>query len=613
MTFFQRLISAAAWLAIPLALAAVPARAQNFTWSGASGGLWTTAGNWLPSGTPDTISETATVNNGGTATTINLDVSQTIGRFSVGYVTDSTSQTGNVILDYNGSPTTLTIGTSSTGGLLHVGSSLGASAPGSPNGTLQLEAGTTVSLIGGAFYLGTRQDLLTSQTGSNTTGAMSMVAGSTLNVGTDANRSLWEIGFQKAVVNNQVLLSTGTFSATGGDLTAYLSNLTVGSNNRGGGETNGSKGIGNLNLTSLTSATIDTHQLWVGTTNVGAADGTVTLGNNHIVRVGTDATAGAVLIGVSDSFASANPFGTNTNAIDGNLNMGAGSSLTIGTAAAAGSLTIGRNLGVRGTTIDREGNLVATGGTFAGYLSSLVVGSQEAPFESGKTFIADGTLDLRQAAITAFQVSGNATIGRSAVTNAQNSRGDVFLSQVNGSIGGALTVGDTDLGSVGLLELNGTHLTVGGNVNIDNTGDVAVFVPAASAGLSLTSLSTFAIGTGATYGITFEQNPIGVTLGSADNNTGIHYGLKWAGNKTSDLTALAQASKLIWDDTTFLTGSFNDAAGIFYDSGTDATYVGIYIVPEPGGLALAGIGSGFAAWLIRRGLGPKRSRVAPEC
>jgi hypothetical protein len=144
MTFFQRLISAAAWLAIPLALAAVPARAQNFTWSGASGGLWTTAGNWLPSGTPDTISETATVNNGGTATTINLDVSQTIGRFSVGYVTDSTSQTGNVILDDNGSPTTLTIGTSSTGGLLHVGSSLGASAPGSPNGTLQLEAGTTV-------------------------------------------------------------------------------------------------------------------------------------------------------------------------------------------------------------------------------------------------------------------------------------------------------------------------------------------------------------------------------------------------------------------------------------------------------------------------------------
>jgi|GEM_PF-3865173 len=613
MTFFQRLISAAAWLAIPLALAAVPARAQDFTWSGASGGLWTTAGNWLPSGTPDTSSETATVNNGGTATTINLDVSQTIGRFSVGYVTDGNNRTGSVILDDNGSPTTLTIGTGSTGGLLHVGSSVTTNPGiGSPNGTLQLEAGTTVSLIGGAFYLGTRQDFPPTQQGFNTTGAMSMVAGSTLNVGTDANRSLWEIGFQKAG-GTQITLSTGTFSATGGDLTAYLSNLTVGSNNRGGGETNGSKGIGNLNLTSLTSATIDTHQLWVGTTNVGAADGTVTLGNNHIVRVGTDATAGAVLIGVSDSSNSSTPFGTNTNAIDGNLNMGAGSSLTIGTAAAAGSLTIGRNLGVRGTTIDREGNLVATGGTFAGYLSSLVVGSQEAPFESGKTFIADGTLDLRQAAITAFQVSGNATIGRSAVTNAQNSRGDVFLSQVNGSIGGALTVGDTDLGSVGLLELNGTHLTVGGNVNIDNTGDVAVFVPAASAGLSLTSLSTFAIGTGATYGITFEQDPIGVTLGSAGSHTGIHYGLKWAGNKTSDLTALAQASKLIWDDTTFLTGSFNDAAGIFYDSGTDATYVGIYIVPEPGGLALAGIGSGFAAWLIRRGLGPKRSRVAPEC
>ena len=57
MKLFQRFFRAAAWIAIPLAIAAVPARAQNFTWNGSGTGLWTTAANWLPnSGTPTSSS-----------------------------------------------------------------------------------------------------------------------------------------------------------------------------------------------------------------------------------------------------------------------------------------------------------------------------------------------------------------------------------------------------------------------------------------------------------------------------------------------------------------------------------------------------------------------------
>ncbi len=571
--------------------AARGALAVDYSWSGASGGLWTDSGNWTSSGGtyPSSIADTTTFNNGGSAQTINLDASQTVARFSVGYVTNATNKTGNVVLNDNGSSTMLTVGDTSTGGLIHVGSSWGGAtindtATGNPTGTLTLESGTTLSLVGGALYVGSRQGSLNASVpvGGNATGALNLVSGATLNVGTLANRSLWELGQQRC--NRNGVVSKGTFSATGGDLTAYLSLLTIGRNIRGGNETTGNKGQGDLDLTNLQSALIDTNRLEIGYTNVGAAQGTMTIGNNHSVSVGDNSTAGMVLIGVSDSSSSAS--GSGTNQINGTLTMNAGSSLTIGTPTQDASLTIGRNLGVRGTTINRVGDLTANGGTFAAYLSSLTVGSQEAT-AGGKTYSADGTLDLRNATVTAFEVSGDVTIGYSS-GSAAGSKGDVYLPDVAGSIGGSLTVGDSDSGSSGLLDLDGTTLAIGDGtsatgVAIGPTGEIITRVSGSSAGLDLAQDAFLSIATGGDLNLIFND-PLGTTP---------RWGLRAVGDRVSELLGLIGNGITI---TNNMTGG--KVISVYND--TAYTYIGV--VPEPSTwVALLGFaGMGLLGYLRRR-------------
>ena len=242
----------------------------------------------------------------------------------------------------------------------------------------------------------------------------------------------------------------------------------------------------------------------------------MSFGSNRSVRVGTDAEAGQLRIGVSDL---AGGSATGTNPVDGTLNMGCGSSLTVGTAGQGAEMTIGWSLGVRGTTVDREGDLLATGGA---QVERAVGNEDPAALERG---ILRANGQRRQisgegsATMTTFDVSGNVAIGHSTVADAQNSRGDVYLSQVAGSIGGTLAAGDTDAGSSGLLELHGTHLDVAGDVNIYDSGEINVLAP--------------------------------------------------------DV-------KLTWDDTTYLSTAFSGAANIFYDAGTDATYAGCPAPVESG-------------------------------
>ncbi len=800
-----------------------PTRAVEYAWQGGDGGSWAVDANWSSAGFPDDIGDTATVNNGDVAHAITLAADTTVGRFSVGYVTDAADKTGNVVL---AGPHALTIGQSGTAGLLHVGSSLNDGSVGKATGSLHLANGTTLSLVGGTFYLGSRAVTTSGVTGGHTTGMFTMTEGAALNVGTAGARSAgWEIGLQKVAAS--AMVSKGTFEATGGTLTAYLNTVTVGDNVRGGAHASGNRGEGILDLTGLQIATIDTRRLLIGYSSIGNAKGVVKLGSGSHVSVGTNSLAGELSIGAPVSVHAHSDTGTNT--VTGRLELGPGASLTVGTPQLAASMAVGRNTTNRGTTVSRTGELIATGGTFAGHLSSLVVGEQLLPFETAKTFTGRGTLDLRAATITDFQVTGDVTIGYSGapgriapdasslpgtlqlwldagdvhndggltnpahgatitqwldksgndlvavipsgytgpsyhttgvhpyndkpildfaggaaapydrlrvsnfVTNElqntrftafivmdgsngvansitgavprlylqgqlfaydvlsptvnwtnpagynihayqhdgsnisawldgvlmgslerslasttghleipfktsverfaeiiifthdsdadvftdaqrlaverylqnkytgvwQNSQGYVYLSQVEGSIGGSLKVGDTAAGSEGLLELHGTHLEVAGDVSIYDTGSIRVFVPDVAAGLSLLETSSLGIGSGASYDIRFAENPAaGLLLGSADNHDAIHYGLKWSGDHVDALTAASLTGKLTWDDTTYLTGPFSGSAGIFFDAGANATYVGFYVVPEPSTLVL--LAAALAAFTAAR-------------
>jgi hypothetical protein len=180
------------------------------------------------------------------------------------------------------------------------------------------------------------------------------------------------------------------------------------------------------------------------------------------------------------------------------------------------------------------------------------------------------------------------------------------------TVGANLNIG-TGYGSSGTFTIGaGSTVTVEGAVSVGtgsggSSGAINVNVGPAASGLVLNG-SSVSVGSGS-IDITFTEDPLDALLGSALTHTDILYGLMWAGDHETTLTNLD--TKLTWDDTTNLTGDFYDAVSIFYDSGTDATYVGFYIsiIPEPGSFALLTLGT---AWLLNRHRGRSTTGI-PAC
>jgi hypothetical protein len=213
---------------------------------------------------------------------------------------------------------------------------------------------------------------------------------------------------------------------------------------------------------------------------------------------------------------------------------------------------------------------------------NVVIGQGERVNPGPTSWHATGTLD--QGANTIMTISGNLTVG-SSYTLAGN--------------GGVFNIGEGALVTV----TGGTAVATGS----ESRGRLHINVGDSASGLILGSSLT--VGGDGLIDITFAENPLNALLGTELNHTGIHYGLKWAGNQVSTLTSLEP--RLTWNDEAYLTGDFYGAGSIFYDIGTDTTYVGFYIyedvIPEPASLALLVVGT--ACWLTgRRGVAEAKAK-----
>ncbi len=147
---------------------------------------------------------------------------------------------------------------------------------------------------------------------------------------------------------------------------------------------------------------------------------------------------------------------------------------------------------------------------------------------------------------------------------------------------------------------HGTRVITGGAVTLQgNTMRMNFIIGGESAGLELldgaTISSTGLIESGGGFMITFSQNPDGYrTLTTVDEHDDIFYGLKWKGNQTAALETLWKGpdgtqgnadDRLRWDDSA-LSGAFANGVRIFYDPGTDASYVGFYTRLAPPGTVI---------------------------
>jgi len=195
---------------------------------------------------------------------------------------------------------------------------------------------------------------------------------------------------------------------------------------------------------------------------------------------------------------------------------------------------------------------ISSGGVFEAWLDSLIVGEDNGT--GGKA-----TLDLRE--LDTFLLDAvDVRIGAVTRDPPNAAQGEVFLPSGEATFG-TLTMGRSDsAASFGRLELNDTRVTVTDAATLHASAEVTINVAAgAASGLALPGLPT--VEAGATVQLVFEAPP---------SHSGLHYGLKVAGNVVDDLTA---ADWLSWDDS-----ALSRPAEVYHVAGE--TYVGI---PPPAG------------------------------
>jgi len=487
----------------------------NLLWVGTDPAkpLWTRSVNWQ-GGTPPANPTTGTI-------TFN----------NVGLATDATVT--NVVnpQDYFDSLDTWTVG-----GLIYANYTAGGH-------NTQISDGKTLVVAGNllAWYnIGVDH---TMYAGMKTT-----ISGGTLQVGTPDLPGDLFLSYIPATGWRGVR-GTLTISATA--LTPYLRDVVIAASDDHRNDVRPGWGYLDLRSTPITDGTFSARNVTIGKGSLHVGQIIV---NDDCALTGLN-VSGALVIG---SYGSNGRIGNP----DDEWRLPAGANVNLGVDADnRGSLTIG-TAGVRqdyngGYTGD--GRLAANaGGAFTAWLTGLRVGySTDFNFS---TAVGAGTLDLAAMDSVMLNVSGTAAIGESTTANGRYTArvalppGTASANALRLGIGGAGT-------RSALLELNGTRFAVASSAAIGAAGTVNVNVGAGSAGLDLADGASLSVDDGGIINIVFSEDPAA---------PGVHWGLRWAGDRSTELQALADAGKLTWDDSALTT-----PAAIVAHGGN--TYVGVAV------------------------------------
>jgi fibronectin-binding autotransporter adhesin len=375
-----------------------------------------------------------------------------------------------------------------------------------------------------------------------------------------------------------------------------------------------------FSIASAVSGTFDTAGQ--NTTLFGTVGGA-----GALVKAG----AGRLTLSASNAYSGLTTVSTGTLALSGNGNIAASSGVNLAASGAvldvsgaSGDRTIGSLTGAAGSTVTLGGNTLTAGGTPNSTFTGVISGS------GGFTKSGLGVLTLSNAQL--FSGAARITAGTLAIggsnTLAAASRIDVSQGAVlSATTAGLAVVNAQTLGGYGTIDggvtfLGGSILSPGGSVGELSQTGAAVFsgnasylfeitnptgvpgtgwdlfttdslsITASSSSPYLVSLTSLTTGTSSTPGPMTGWNP----------DTSYAWLLV---NTNSSITGFDPAAFTI--DTTNFT-PYNDVNGMFSiargDTVTGGNATELYVVyaavPEPAGLALAGIGLAVTGWLARR-------------
>ncbi len=244
-----------------------------------------------------------------------------------------------------------------------------------------------------------------------------------------------------------------------------------------------------------------------------------------------------------------------------------GMNITLGNPAAGAA---GRGKFWVGTTpgdyASSDGRMIAdTNGLFDAWLSEFKVGTRDSTFENNTT----GYLDLRRmdaltADVTEMRI-GTCTAANSGYT----ANGYVYLPAGTARVDRLYVGDDVRATAVALLDLSGTTLEVDERFDLRDisttTAELFIRVRGKSCGLDLAANVATTITGPSKIRLLFERAP--------DAGESPYWGIRHAGNKAAVLGGLLNAGTIIVTNT--FSGASSYKAAVWYDSGADATYVGL--------------------------------------
>lgn len=563
-----------------LAWAGQPLTAATVTWdAGAGDGLWASNSNWSSDAVGVVSGDTAVFADTGTGST---SVMNETSPFTVGKLIYQNTA-GTHTLDLNGNQLNLSA--------LDAGYETQTSTAVIQNGSVQLAGDYR---IGYAAFPAVVQ---------NTTGSVSLnnVAVSSGNIG-----SVW-VGYTMVSANPGDDVASDTAAGTW-DMSGSHNGVF---NNQGGGE------------------------FKVGGTRIGTAtplpdNGVVRFGNNWDIDIGTAASPTEFRVGYAGN-------GTVTAGTGGSF-TGYFSNFVFGKQGNATLDLSGIDNGY--ISLSAAGGFVGDGNGATGYTADLALGRNwTLQFNGG---IAGFGYNGATTTVTAPNLTLTGTLTRLYVGTAPSGSGIGGQADVTvGGLGSGLTtsalwVGSHHASAVGHLTLPAGDFTLTGEMYLGSTGTGSLTLNGTNMRMTVLSGTPLRIGAGGRTSVLVGGEPCGPIIdfnskyavsidslvtgggglmldftripahfgdvGTAAVHDDIFYGLKWAGDRTSttdsrELGYLVNNHYVGWDDSR-LYGLFTDAVSLFYDAGTNATYIGFYVlIPEP---ATAGLLALAALMLPRR-------------
>ena len=531
-------ITRAAIALVAVLVAAGSAHAAcDSTWSDGNSN-WNNAGNWSPSGVPNSSSINVCITDGTSA--VNLDIGASVGNLSLA--------SGNTLSLLNGTSLAADGGTVANAGLINVNGGSGSNTfffAGA--GTTTLSGGGTVTLnvaggggstfvrqsAGGVTLL--NQDNLIQGAGSIGDDGLALSNGASGTVNANASGQTLDVNSGNGGVTN-----AGLLTATGGGTLALHNGIA----NAGGNITAGSGGTVNLSGASVAGGTLNTTGGGLLQTVGGATLNGITLssGSTYTGSLGSS-THLAGTITNNGTFQINGGGGSNTFlfADSSTTTLQGGGTITLNVAAGGGSTFVRQGAG--GVTLLNQDNLIQGAGSIGD--DGLAVNNQAtiSANASGQTLDVNagnggvtntglltasggGTLALHNGITNA---GGNITAGSGGTVNlggasvaggTLNTTGGGLLQTVGGATlnGVTLSSGSTYTGSLG----SSTHLagtiTNNGTFQINGGGGSNTFLYADTGTTTLSGGGTVTLNVAAGGGNTFvRQGAGGVTLLNQDN------------------------------------------------------------------------------------------------